>query len=96
MNDGLYNVLGLAQRDAMQGHIIYNGLAGIAATTPASIYGSTTDDVPGLSTGNNACTVGVGDRQAKSSGPKDDGTGPRTRPRSGIFNFYAYVGTYTA
>ena len=102
MGDGMYNVLGMRTRDYVQGHIMYNGLAGIAATTPASIYGATTDDIPGLSSGNNACTVGAGDRQAKTSPPRTDGTnetprtGPRTKPRASIFNIYAYVGTYSA
>ena len=48
-------------------------------------------------------TAGVFARvDATTNDPVTDGTngtprtGPRTRPRSGIFNFYAYVGTYAA
>jgi len=83
MNDGLYNVLGLAQRDAMQG-LNFETTTGAGTT----VYGG----------------FGSGDTSSglKLIGPVTDGihgtprTGPRTRPRSGIFNFYAYVGTYVA
>lgn len=85
-NDGLYNVLGLAQRDAMQGH-----------------YHSSTANNVGTGSAGSGFAAGSGQTLTAVSvtSPSTDGTngpprtGPRTRPRSGIFNFYAYVGTYT-
>ncbi len=91
MNDGIYNVLGLAQRDQMQGHWhdkIRAVLVGAGGGGAAYVLDGNRDFVGG---GNGMV-----------SGPYPDGvngtprTGPRTRPRSGIFNFYAYVGTYVA
>lgn len=98
MNDGLYNVLGLAQRDATGGHshvsgtvahASYNGRYGKIDT---GINGEVYDTYTAIA--NNIGYI--------SSPPITDNinetprTGPRTRPRSGIFNYYAYVGTYTA
>ena len=86
MNDGLYNVLGLAQRDQMQGHI-HN----------ASTIGYGGNYFPAGGTGNyssnNYFPIGPPVDNGTDGTPR---TGPRTRPRSGIFNFYAYVGTYVA
>ncbi len=86
MNDGLYNVLGLAQKDTMQGHV--HSTWGPNSHTPAAGAGAEYFMYPGLNS-----NTGV---------PVTDGiegtarTSPHTRPRSRIFNFYAYVGTYVA
>ena len=84
MNDGLYNVLGLAQRDQMQGHK--------HTTTAHTMYAGVI--FPGPPGGGSMAIGAISD-------PTNDGTngaprtGLNTRPRSGIFNFYAYVGTYS-
>ena len=81
MNDGLYNVLGLAQRDQFQGWWIRRGRAGGGVGAAYAAYDDTEyGDLTPVSDGINGT-------------PR---TGPHTRPRSGIFNFYAYVGTYAA
>ena len=93
-NDGLYNVLGLAQRDYVQGHWhdawVHNPVAGEkyyftrATNGPNDLAVANKTDIKHV---RDASTDGV------NGTPR---TGPRTRPRSGIFNFYAYVGTYVA
>lgn len=104
-NDGLWNVLGLAQRDAMQGwQLGASADASGAMDYWAAISARNYWNIQGPQSG-------FGPLFAKSSGYEGahaalkamrDGTnetprtGPRTRPRSGIFNFYAYVGTYAA
>ena len=96
-NDGLYNVLGLAQRDQGQGHSHVAGLA--AAAAYAGRYGKIDTGISGQI--NDSYTANADTNGYISSPPITDTingtprTGPRTRPRSGIFNFYAYVGTYT-
>ena len=96
-NDGMYNVLGLAQRDQVQGHKFFavNG-----DTSPDALTNSKSITVSKLGTYTLGGTVTV-PTIGLTSNPITDGpnetprTGPRTRPRSGVFNFYAYVGTYT-
>lgn len=98
MNDGLYNVLGLAQRDQMQGHRFDNGVYTYTGD-PLQKFGYNTDTTISAM---NARTAAQKQQSGYTSSPITDGTngtprtGPRTRPRSGIFNFYAYVGTYAA
>jgi len=104
MSDGMYNVLGMRTRDYIQGHTYYNGVALLndAEAANACVYGYTANEAPGLATGYVLRGASAATRQGKTSLPKTDvingtpRTGPRTHPRSGIFNFYAYVGTYTA
>lgn len=87
MNDGLYDVLGLAHRDAMQRHV--HSTWGPGSHAPAA--GASTEYFmqPDLNS-----STGAPEEDDKINGiPR---IGPITRPRSGIFNFYAYVGTYVA
>ena len=102
MNDGLYNVLGLAQRDYSLDHNHYSGV-GIIQYYNQGVYGYITTDMPGSATNGRCVTDGyAAQRQNITSAMKQQGvyetprTGPRTHPRAGIFNFYAYVGTYAA
>ena len=95
-NDGLYNVLGLAQRDQMQGHWHGDG-------TGPLLYVSTGAGGPIVRSADSVAWAYEGPfSTADKSSYSTDGTnetprpGPRTRPRSGIFNFYTYVGTYVA
>lgn len=90
MNDGLYNVLGMAQRDTIQGH-----WHDFWAYLNASGSGADVDRLSGSANVKVAQNNRI--RDAQSDGPNGTPrTGPRTRPRSGIFNYYAYVGTYAA
>jgi hypothetical protein len=104
MNDGLYNVLGLAQRDYFQAFQVgadadvtgareYWGRIGMRdyANSGGSSAGRGRTTADTTSMGSDARW------KAKADGYNETPrTGPRTRPRSGIFNFYAYVGTYAA
>jgi hypothetical protein len=112
MNDGLYNVLGLAQRDAMQG---WQAGSNADATGALDYYMTihtrnyvasgvlhTGSGVP-LAAVQAGTAAGYGGQgvasmiKAMSDGTNESPrTGSRTRPRSGIFNYYTYVGTYTA
>lgn len=87
MNDGLYNVLGLAQRDAFQRFLIEVGGSDHTSNGTIGVDRPNNYAITRYSTGNRIVSDGV------NGTPR---TGPHTRPRSGIFNFYAYVGTYTA
>jgi hypothetical protein len=111
MNDGLYNVLGLAQRDAMQA---WQAGSNADATGALDYYMSIqnrnyiTSNTEHTGAGQPIAAVQAGTGSgyggqgvASMIKAMSDGTngtprtGPRTGPRSGIFNFYAYVGTYT-
>ena len=88
-NDGLYNVLGLAQRDQMQGHWHEESKQN---------YNYTAAHTHEIAVGGSGAYITA---YFGKAAPSHDGinetprTGPRTHPRAGIFNFYAYVGTYT-
>ena len=88
MNDGLYNVLGLAQRDQMQGHW-HTGRGGVPGVVSTDIWNRLASSLQtsAMTAARDAYTDTLNET------PR---TGTRTRPRSGIFNYYAYVGTYVA
>jgi len=101
MSDGLYNVLGMRTRDYGHGHEhdlrFYSGGG-------ADVYVSSTNYIAdrtggghflGKATTNATNTVIIGGERTDNIN-ETPRTGPRTHPRSGIFNFYAYVGTYAA
>ena len=95
-------VTGLVTRDRMQGHIFFSGTGNVPTTLDAgSIYGGTTEDVPGLAGGRvYAHAASTPTTQSKTSNPKTDGTngtprtGPTTRDRSLAVRLYAHCGRY--
>jgi len=112
MNDGLYNVLGLAQRDAMQAWQAGSNADATGALdyymsihnrnyiTSNTVHTGAGQPIAAVQAGTGSGYGGQGVAsmiKAMSDGTNGTPrTGPRTGPRSGIFNFYAYVGTYVA
>jgi hypothetical protein len=105
MNDGLYNVLGLAQRDYRQAWQLGAGADAIGArnywarAVQRNYIISTTSSLAEFASLqlNTGYLGGENMIKAMSDGTNETPrTGPRTHPRAGIFNFYAYVGTYAA
>ena len=79
--DGASRALGDLQADQFQGHIHYNGVAQANASV-LSIYGTTTNDLPGSATQVGQQVAAARDKQALVSVPKDDAT--NGTPRTGL------------
>jgi hypothetical protein len=110
-NDGLYNVLGMAQRDQMQAWQAgsnadatgaldyYMSIQNRNYITSNTLHTGAGQPIAAVRAGTGSGFGGQGvASMIKAMGDGTNGTprtGPRTGPRSGIFNFYAYVGTYT-
>lgn len=94
-NDGLYNVLGMAQRDTIQGHW-HELLQRSGSGTTVATYGSAGTASRSLTTRGSVTFDWASFDAITNNVDGTCRTGPLTRPRSGIFNFYEYVGTYVA
>jgi hypothetical protein len=82
--------IGVRQEDQFQGHRFYNGAITVAAAAARIFnYGSTTNEVPGVATGEVTTGVVLGTEQGLTSLPKTDGTNgtPRTGTETRMKNF---------